>query len=141
MTATKYATTSVYTIVQSEKLAAMYKSGRKCRFREKRKWATAKRLLAAARKVGEIIPVIFAFAEETWDLHYFAELDDLAFTHNADGSVATTISVTGLTQIRSPRPKKMALRVCSTGRHLPEGFIRPYAIVETPSFVMKQTKR
>ena len=46
-----------------------------------------------------------------------------------------------LTKIPAPHPHKTQLRVSSTREQLSAGFIRPYAIVETPSSILKQARR
>jgi len=136
----KYTSESVYTILHSKDLANMFRSSRSGMFTEGKKWTSAERLLRAARSAGQAVPVIFAPGEDIRELTYFAEIDDLKISQDEDGKWSTTVSVRNLTKIRPPRPKKTQLKVCSTGERLPANHIRPYVLVETPSFLTKEKK-
>jgi hypothetical protein len=84
---------SVYTIWHSKTLESMFKDDRHGTFTENKQWVTANKLLKAARSAGQVVPVIFAFAEETSGLAYFAELDDLKMRQDAKGKWTTEVSI------------------------------------------------
>ncbi len=131
----------VYTILHSNNLRKMFQAGRQGSFTEGKKWARAEELLRSARAACQIVPVIFAPGENIGELMYFAELDDVTISQCNDGKWSTTVSVTNLTRIRSPRPNKTQLTVCSTGKKLHKNHIRTYVVVRTPKFVLKAKPR
>lgn len=140
-TAPEYMSECVYTILHSRDLSNLYRSGRGGVFTEYKKWVTAEKLLRNARSAGRIVPIIFAPGENIWELTHFAELDDIKIAQNEEGRWSTTVSISNLTKIRPPRPKKTRLTVCSTGARLPSNHIRPYVMVETPSFLLKKAAK
>jgi hypothetical protein len=130
-----YAEQSVYTILHSNQLAAIYDSSRQGKFVEGRKWISAKKLLENARRAGQVVPVIFAAAEDIWELSHVGILEELQILQDKAGKWSTTVSVSNLKKTDQPRPVKTQLVVSSTGRRLPRSHIRPYVLVQTPSFV------
>jgi hypothetical protein len=137
----QYTAESVYTILHSNDLAALIRSGRSGTFTEGKKWVSAKKLLQAARVAGQVVPIIFAPGEDIWELTHFAELDDLKIGQDAEGKWSTTVFVTNLTKIRPPYPNKTQLTVCSTGERLHKNHIRPYVLVDTPRFLAQKKKK
>jgi hypothetical protein len=129
---------SVYTILDPDKLAELFRSGGCGEFKEGKKWVTAKELLRSARSEGEVVPVIFAPAVNIWELTHFADLDDVKIKQSKDGKWSTTVTVSNLMKISTPRRHKTSLRVCSTEKSLPNTHIRPYVIVYTPSFLIRK---
>ena len=136
----EYTAECVYTILHSKNLAKFLRSSRSGTFTEQKKWATAEKLLRSARSVGQVVPVIFAPGEDIRELTHFAELEDVKINQDDDGKWSTMVTVTNVTKLPSPRPKKTQLQVCSTGEKLPANHIRPYVLVMTPSFLAKRTK-
>lgn len=126
--------TCVYTIAHSETLAAAAKAGDVKVFREGRRWATARRLLGATRRLGLRVPVVFAAAEDTTHLIYTGWLDKITLG-GIGARPATTFCVSGLRPIRAKQPKKTSLVVASTGARIPASHIRPYVLCRTPAFV------
>lgn len=137
----EYTSECVYTVLHSKELAAIFRSGRCGTFTEGKKWVAAEKLLRVARSSGQVVPVIFAPGEDIRELTHFAELDAVQISQGDDGKWSTTVSISSLTKIRPPRPKKTQLKVCSTGKKLPANHIRPYVLVHTPSFLKKTTKK
>ncbi len=137
----QYTRKSVYTIVKSQSLKEMYDSGRSGTFTEKKPWVTAHKLWKTARSSDEVVPVIFAFAKKTSALEFFADLYEVTMRQNAEGKWTTEVAIKNLTKISAPRPLKTRLTVSSTRERLSAGFIRPYAIVDTPSFLLKLSEK
>jgi hypothetical protein len=131
---TEIAETSVYTIAHTDALDAAYKAGGIVSFHEGRRWATARRILVAAREAGLRVPVVFAAAEYTADLIYFGWLEDVVLGA-AGADRATTFRVSGLELLPKPRPKKTSLVVEKTGKPIPASHIRPYVLCRTPEFL------
>ena len=121
---------SVYTMLHSEKLATQYESGGPHRLSEGRRWVTAERLWADARRDELQTPVIFSAADVDSGLIYWGlvELIDL----DRDGTTCTYRSLRSI----APAKPLSTLRLRSTGRPMSVANIRPYAICHTPSFVL-----
>lgn len=121
----------IYTIVESRKLDEIHKNGGTAKLPEGKPWTNAKQLLAQARRDGLWMPVIFAAAENTENLIYYAEITKIALRHSA-----TTYFFTNLTPIDGSFPKTL-LTLKSTGKRIHQNFIKPYAICHTPTFLKK----
>lgn len=121
----------IYTIRHQKDLDEAFRSGGNGQFTENTTWNTGYRLFLEARKNGQRMPVIFASADITDRLIYYAMLKDVD-VNEADST--TTYEFTGLHQITSHR-QLSSLRLRSTGRSLSDNYIRPYAICHTPSFI------
>lgn len=132
-----YAPECVYTILHSRDLANFFRNGRCGTFVEGKKWVSAQRLLHAAQSAGQIVPVVFAPGEDIRELTHFAELNAVTITQ-VGGEWATTVKVANLTKIPAPHPMKTELTVCSTGKRLPMGHIKPYVLVYTPKFLFNK---
>jgi hypothetical protein len=90
----------------------------------------AHNLLKQAEKAGARFPIIFADAGDDFDgLIYYGFIKKL----NLDGN-CTTYSFDGLSHIDPELPKN-TLKLRSTGAHLSNAYIRPYAIVHMPGFI------
>ncbi|MGH7136438.1 MAG: hypothetical protein ACREHD_11910 [Pirellulales bacterium] len=137
----EYTAECVFTVLHSKKLAKIYRSGGAETFKENKKWVSAQKLLQDARSAARVVPVIFAAGEDIWELTHFAELDDVKIAQDKEGNWSTTVSIVNLTKIRPPRPNKTRLKVCSTEQRLPPTHIRPYVLVETPTFLTKKGKK
>lgn len=127
---------TIYTIVQSERLKAMYRAGRIARFEEGTRWVSAAKHLAQAKATDRILPIVFAPAEETWELIFRGIIKSISPIVDPIDK-RTRIVVTDLKPFRPPRPQKTDLVVISTGRHIPQGYIWPYALCRTPDFVRR----
>lgn len=122
----------VYTIVHTDRLENLFLNGRHGEIAENRNWATANRLLQEAQRNNMRMLVIFAAAEHTGDLIYYANLEAIKIHKKDSSSAVTTFRVSDLTPFEDPKPKKTSLIVKSTDRAIPDGHIRPYVICKTP---------
>ena len=119
----------VYTIVDGKKLARIAKDGHLGQFEERKSWATASKLWQKARLADRAMPVLFGDAADCSRLLYWGLLTDV---HIEDG--VTHFAVDRVRKLGGKHaPQELVLR--SSGKKIAPGFIRPYAICETPSFV------
>lgn len=125
----------VYTILHTKRLDDLYQQGGAIKLTEKKKWATAASLFQFAKRNNQSFYVIYAPAEATWELIYFAKIKNIEIT--ADGK--TKYEIENLTPTTQPRPIKTNLILASTGQPINEQFIRPYAICKTPEFIEAYT--
>ena len=125
---------TIYTILQSGKLHAMYREGGPATFEEGKKWVSASQHLAKAKASGRILPIVFAPAEHIRELIYQGIIRKISFA-TSQNKVCSVITVSDLKPFRAPRPAKTQLVVQSTGKSIPPGHIRPYVICRTPSFI------
>lgn len=119
----------VYTVVDGKKLARLAKAGQPCQFRERKAWTTASRLWRKASSEKRPMPLLFGDAADCTRLLYWGLLTEV---HIHEG--ATHFAVDRLRGLPGRHvPQDLVLR--SSGKNIAPGFIRPYAICETPSFV------
>jgi hypothetical protein len=137
----EFTETSVYTILHSKDLAALYRKGKRGMFTEGKKWVRAQELLESGRRNGQSVLVIFAPGEDIWELTHFGVLENVKISEDTNGKCETEVTVGNLTRIPTPRPSKTELIVCSTGKGLPPNHIRPYVLVQTPSFLSRKSKK
>ena len=121
----------IYTIRQSDFLAADYASGGKGEFTERRPWVGGNRILQEARKNQQRVPVLFAPAEGkiSAGLIYWALIDDISIT-----SEGTKVRFSAL-QPFSKKPRLSSLKKLSDGEPLSDNYIRPYVPCRTPAFL------
>ena len=120
---------SIYTIAHRDKLAAAATRNGMSSFTENSRWTTGERLWKAARAAGVDMPVVLGDAADCSSLLYWGVLRDIALQDRK-----TTYAVEAIRPIRKGHsPQELVLR--STGEWIAPGFIRPYAIVQTPSFL------
>ena len=125
---------SIYTIKHSDDLARVYSGKRKGSFEEYTNWKTGKVLLLEAREKSLWLTVLFAHAEKTDKIQYWARLTDIQIVQKPDGMFITTYSFEKLTKLTRPRFKK-DLVLKSTKRPIHPDFIRPYALCLTPNYL------
>ena len=131
----------VYTIAQTSKLKEKEKeNGGKGNLTEHKNWATARKLLLEAKAKGEAMFIVFAPAEDTRELIFWARLDDIRI-QSVEKQTTTTYDFSGLTAFPKPVPKKKSLVLRSSGRNISASFIRPYAICKTPKFLLDRLKQ
>ena len=119
----------VYTIVDGKTLARAAKAGHSGQFEERKPWATASKLWQKALSSGSSMPVLFGDATDCSRLLYWGLLTDV---HVQDG--VTRFAVDRVRKLSGKHaPQELVLR--SSGKKIAPGFIRPYAICETPAFV------
>lgn len=119
----------VYAIKKSRKLHEISKNGGTGQLTERKRWTSAKKLLAEVQRNGRRMPIIFAAAENTENLIYYAEITKITLHHDA----TTTYSFTRLTPIDGRVPKTQLRK--STGKRIHSNFIKSYAICHTPAFL------
>lgn len=119
----------IYTIRHSDDLEECYATGGRGQFEERREWKTGKRLLDDAHRSGLRLPIIFAPAENTRRLFAWALLDDIL------PGPTTRYSFSEL-RLLADRPAKSTLKT-RDGKCLSQSFIRPYAICETPGYLVR----
>src|SRR6266404_6196161 len=120
----------IYTIKHSDDLRAALAASGRGTFSERKKWVRAKRLLEQAKRAGKHLPLIFAPAEGTFHLFGWAVLDEVV----ADDTSTYTFSEL---RLFDPQPQKSTLKKASDGEPLGKWFIRPYAICQTPDYLVE----
>ena len=123
----------VYTILHSDRLHEMYNRGGSAKLFETKKWSTGYGLFCKAKNAGRKMMVVYAGAEDTRDLIYYATIKDITITSDDH----TEYSIENLIPINPPRPKH-SLILRSTGRNMDQWYIRPYAICQTPDFLLEK---
>jgi hypothetical protein len=120
---------TIYTIAHDEKLAKAATADGATHFSELKAWKSGYRLWRAAKTTSATMPIVFADATDCSRLRYWGYLTRVKI----EGDI-TRYSVKRLRKILGRHtPQELSLR--STGKHIAEGFIRPYAICRTPSFL------
>jgi hypothetical protein len=95
---------------------------------EKKRWATGQKLLAEARGRGEELPLIFA---QYAPLTFWAVAREITLH-----ALTTEYQFTELRPLRDHRRSDLVVE--STGAPLPDEFIRSYALVRTPEFLVAE---
>ena len=122
---------SIYTIRHQRDLDEAYRRGGDGGFTENTTWKTGQKLFLEAKKNNQRMPVIFASADITDKLVYYAMLSNV----EVDETDSTTkYEFTDLKQITGDLPLS-SLKLRSTNRPQSDDYIRPYAICHTPSFI------
>jgi hypothetical protein len=124
----------IYTIRSSNALTNDLERG-SGEFTERKRWVTAVGLLKRAKKTGQRLPIVFAHSECINGVGYSALIDELdVSTADGRGNGTTTVRFSGLRRLHKREPLN-TLRLKSSGRPLPDKFIRPYAICHSPEFL------
>lgn len=122
---------AIYTITHPEKLEAILdQEGGSGTLTESKPWTSGLKLLEQARKANLDLPVLFADALDCSRLLFWARLTDIDIT--AGGTRYTFERLTRLPGRRSTQE----LVLLSTGQTIAPGYIRPYALCQTPRFVL-----
>jgi hypothetical protein len=123
---------SVYTILRPERLDEIAKRAKPTTLRETKRWVTAKTLFDEAHERGEEMAVLYAdAANDCSKLLYWGKIGSMEV--DARG---TSYSVNDLVALSRRRTQELVLR--STEKNIAENFLRPYAVVRTPSFVKQK---
>lgn len=122
----------VYTILHPKTLATHLEDGGDGEFDEAKKWVTASKLLAEAKRSGKRLAVVFADATHCARVIYWAEISAIK-----TGSHGTTCFFRGLRRLQPVRSQQELFLVSSVQR-IAEGFIKPYAICWRPDFVTEE---
>ena len=132
----------IYAIKTLSDLKASFKNGGKGTFTEGKPWSTGRELFKDAKNEDKNLYVVFANADTTWDLLYYAKLTIIEILPNTDkkgkSKDMTRYSFEGMKRYpkRNPPYNKMDLLVDSTGEGIPEGYIKSYAICRKPSYLI-----
>ena len=118
----------IYTIKHSDDLHKTENTGRAGTYVERRRWASANRLLEKAQQEGRLLPIVFAPAEKTNPLFGWALLDKII----VEGG-ETRYSFSELRPFPEVRHKSSLKK--RNGERLSQNFIRPYAICRTPAYL------
>ena len=125
----------VYTILHTDKLNCIFNQGGSGVISENKNWATANKLLIEAKSKDITMKVLFAAAENTNDLIYYGDLDDIKIDKTSPDKIFTLYTISNLTPFSEPKPKKTSLIINSTGNQISGGHIRPYVICNTPDML------
>ncbi|HET9960685.1 MAG TPA: hypothetical protein VFQ61_39710, partial [Polyangiaceae bacterium] len=128
-----FAEQAVYTILNPKLLAEWASSTDDAQLRETKRWVTAKRYFDDAQRRGLEMAVIYAdAAQDCSKLIYWGRLTSVEV--DADG---TSYTVAGLTPLTGHRTQELVL--LSTSEQIAPGYIRPYAVVRRPPFLVQTT--
>ena len=120
----------IYTIVHRDTLAKAASKDRASTFTEVKRWMTGAELFRRAEAIDTDLPIVFADAADCSKLIYWGIVTNIIF---AD-SDSTKFTVKNIRAIRGKHaPQDLVLR--SSGNHIAERFIRPYALCHTPRFL------
>ena len=122
---------SIYTIALQEKLDEAERSNRGGHFLERKAWTTGYRLWNEAMNAGSVMPALFGDASNCSRLLSWGILTKITIEGETTG-----YSVSAMRRIKGRTPQELQLK--STGKTIAPNFIRPYAIVTTPSFIARQ---
>jgi hypothetical protein len=122
---------SIYTIRHQRDLDQKYRGSGEGAFTESTMWRTGQKLFQEAKRSYQRMPVIFASADVTDRLIYYAMLSDIEIE---EINSTTRYEFTGLEEVKGEMPLS-SLKLRSTNRPLSDNYIRPYAICHTPSFI------
>ena len=125
----------IYTMRHSKDLAKAYQEGTPQEFCENKKWTTGMRLFLEAQRHDLKMPILFAAADVTSGLIYYAILDELSIDESNLEKPLTRYRFSGLTPIEG-NPPLSALTLKNTNKRLSGNYIRPYAICYTPAFIL-----
>ncbi|HCF56395.1 MAG TPA: hypothetical protein DFS52_00160 [Myxococcales bacterium] len=125
----KLAKYCIYTIANREWIDQAIQRGEGTRS-ERKAWTTGLRLFNEARAAGERMPILLADSiEDCWCLLAWGILEKIEIGHGG-----TTFSVSGARRL-NPTRNAQDLVLAASGKHVAEGFRRPYAICNTPRFL------
>jgi len=119
----------VYTIVSRDRLDPVALEGIPLVGRESRIWRAGDALREEAQKSGQSLPILLADAKDCSRLLYWGLLQEIEL--RPDHTKYTVDRLRALPGRHTPQ--ELVLR--STGEHIAQGFIRPYALCHTPRFL------
>jgi hypothetical protein len=119
---------AVYTILHRDALNEIAKSGRARQLRETKRWVAGRDLFDEAQRQGQAMAILYGDATECSSLLYWGRL-----TRVDVDSEGTGYTVDTLIALSQKKTQELVLR--STNAGIAEGFIRPYAIVQTPAYL------
>jgi hypothetical protein len=122
----------VYTIAHRDKLEAALGRAEPVTLRESRRWKAAADIVRSEEEVGRDVPILFADAADCSVILYAALLREVSID-----ALGTEYTFERLTRLRG-RHRPQDLRLLKNGRNIAPGFIRPYALCRTPTFLRDQ---
>ncbi len=122
----------IHTFRHSGTLQGEEAAGGSHKLAEGKVWKTGSELWAEAERSGARMPVIFSAADVSSGLIFWATIDDITVDYD---NRRTECWYSGLRKIDPPRPRS-ALRLRAGNRRLSDKLIRPYAICQTPDFLI-----
>jgi hypothetical protein len=122
-------TSCVYTIAHVDKLRGIANGDGRGTLTEAKPWTSGLKLLERANEEGVDLPILFADATDCSRLLFWAVLTKIDIT--PDGTRYRFERLRPLPRNRSPQD----LVLLSSGRPIAPGYIRPYALCETPDFL------
>jgi hypothetical protein len=123
-----FANYAIYTILHRDTLNRIAESGKMTPLYEKKRWVTGAELFEKAHRQGREMAILYADATHCSRLLYWGRVEAIEVSSNG-----TRYTVADLTPLS--RRKTQELVLLSTNRRVAKGFIRPYAIVQTPSYI------
>ncbi len=119
----------IYTIAHHDKLSDALAGTGPWTWDEAKSWTEGKRLFDQAMSDGDSMPILFANATDCSKLTHWAILQDIQ--PSRERTVYTFSDLRKMPDNHTPQ--QLTLR--STGQKIASGFIRPYAICQTPKFL------
>lgn len=132
-TASDLSANSVFTILKSSKSAGFVHSGGSGEFEEGRSWKSAKALLEEAERFGERLPLLLAAAEDVRGVTHVGRIESITLT-----ATTSVVRFSGLREFARTHPLT-GLTLSNSGKKMSRKHRRPYALVDTPQFVMTPT--
>ena len=122
----------VYTIAAPERL--LEASRDQLPLLESQPWTSAAEYLNNAHRAGREFPIVFADARDCSRLIAWSVLRSIAIVEKE-----THYSIGQLWAV--PRSRPQDLRLLNSKKNIAAGFIRPYALCETPEFLHAESKK
>jgi hypothetical protein len=122
---------AVYTILHPNELARLAGARKPAPLRESKRWVAAKALFDEARASN--LEMVVLYADAAYDcskLIYWGKLTALEVD-----ATGTSYTVADLAPLNRHRTQELVLR--STGKTIAERYLRPYAVIRTPSFIQQ----
>jgi len=122
----------IHTFRHTEALQRQEAVGGQHSLTERKIWKTGRELWAEAERAGARMPVVFSAADISSGLIFWATIENIAIDY--EGRL-TICSYSNLRKIVPLRPRS-ALQLRIGNRRLSDDLIRPYAICQTPDFLI-----
>lgn len=121
----------VYTIATPERLleASKYQTP----LHESRSWSSAKELLRNAHRAHLELPILFADSRDCSRLIAWSVLRSVVLGHKETHYVIGKLWAV-------PRKRPQDLMLLNSKKHIAEGFIKPYALCQTPKFLLIEAR-
>jgi hypothetical protein len=117
----------IYTIVHSDKLNKIYYEINYSNLSEKKNWANGLKYFKEAKSKNQEMIILFSGAEDTKYLHSWAKIETISI---ADDKKSTLYTIYELKLFSKKRKKSKIEKI--DGDCIPESFIRPYVLCNTP---------